>query len=344
MAGESNLKKISVIIPCFNVAKYLPQCFLSLAQQTIGIDNMELIFINDASTDDGKTWGLLTEIEQGYPENVLIIDLPENRRQGGARNEGLRYATGEYISFVDADDWLELDLYEKVYAKAKKEEAEIVQFNHSIYKDKIGKKLVLSKMPDKVVRITTEDERKKWLLSEDITYGCWNKLYKRELIRKAAVQYAENVVYEEPLFVYPLYFYVRCIAILKEPLYVYRQNESGTMYSDMKNKFTLFEHAQVQLAVWKFMKNTIFFHTYYEEIKLYFLHTYLYETLYFAKLRDLNITLNMYSELIEVVKMEVKDYYNSVYEKNIPKQMILYRLIQTGDLSEVKLQEYIKLL
>ena len=77
------MKKISVIIPCFNVAKWLPQCFLSLVQQTIGIHNLELIFVNDASTDDGATWELLKEMEQAYPEDVLIIDLPENRHQGG---------------------------------------------------------------------------------------------------------------------------------------------------------------------------------------------------------------------------------------------------------------------
>lgn len=335
------MKKVSVIIPCFNAAKWLPQCFLSLAQQTIGICNLELIFVNDASTDGGATWSLLMEMERAYPEDVLLIDLPENRRQGGARNEGLKYATGEYISFVDADDWVELDLYEKTYRRAKEENAEIVQFNHSLYKDSIGQKIVLSDMPDKVVHISTVSERRKWLLSEDITYGCWNKLYRTEIVRQAGVWYPEHVVYEEPLFVYPLYFYVSCIAIMKEPLYVYRQNESGTMYNNMKNKATLLEHANVQLAVWKFMKHTKFFHMYYEEIKLYFLHSYLYETLYFGKLRGFEITLDMFQMLADVVKSEVEDYDKSIYEKKIPKQMMLYKMIQAGNVLERDLKKFI---
>lgn len=336
------MKKVSVIIPCFNAAKWLPKCFLSLAEQTIGIDNLELIFVNDASTDNGETWELLMEMERAYPEDVLIIDLPENRRQGGARNEGLKYATGEYISFVDADDWVEPDLYEKAYGKAREEEADIVQFNHSLYKDSIGQKIVLSAMPEKVVHISTAEERKKWLLSEDITYGCWNKLYRSEMVRQAGAAYAEHVVYEEPLFVYPLYFYADCIAIMSEPLYVYRQNESGTMYSDMKSRATLLEHTQVQLAVWNFMKKTDLFDAYYEEIKLYFLHSFLYETLFFAKRRKLDVTLEMFLQLAEVVKTEVTDYCCSVYETKIPKQMELYHLIRAGNISEAKLKQYVE--
>ena len=101
------MKKVSVIIPCYNAVKWLPKCFMSLVGQSIGIDNLELIFVNDASTDDGQTWNMLNEIEKAYPESIIIIDLPHNRRQGGARNEGLKYASGEYIAFVDADDWVE---------------------------------------------------------------------------------------------------------------------------------------------------------------------------------------------------------------------------------------------
>ncbi len=333
------MKKISVIIPCFNVAKWLPQCFLSLVQQTIGIHNLELIFVNDASTDDGATWELLKEMEQAYPEDVLIIDLPENRHQGGARNEGLKYATGEYISFVDADDWVEIDLYEKVYGKAKAGEAEIVQFGQYLYMDEIVRKTD-SSVPDKIIYITNPEERKKWLVFGELHCGCWNKIYKRELIEQANVQFAEHVIYEEPLFVYPLYFYVSRMVIMQEPLYYHRLNASGTMYSKMQKEKTLMEHAQVQLAVWKFMKNTEFFHTYYEEIKLYFLHSYLYETLFFAKSRGFYISLEMFLRLVDVVKSEIDDYDESPYAKDIPEKMILYKAIRNGDFTEDDLQNY----
>lgn len=89
----NNKKLISVIIPCRNVSKWLPQCFLSLVKQTIGIEKIELIFVDDASDDGGATWKLLNEMEKAYPESIAVIGLDENVRQGGARNIALKYAT-----------------------------------------------------------------------------------------------------------------------------------------------------------------------------------------------------------------------------------------------------------
>ena len=85
------MKKVSVIIPCFNATKYLPKCFMSLVQQTIGIDQIELIFVDDASTDEDATWNMLQEFERAYPESIMILKLEENMRQGGARNVALQY-------------------------------------------------------------------------------------------------------------------------------------------------------------------------------------------------------------------------------------------------------------
>lgn len=334
-------KKISVIIPCYNAVKWLPQCFLSLVGQTIGIENLELIFVNDASTDGGATWSLLEEMERAYPESVIIIDLPFNRRQGGARNEGLKYASGEYISFVDADDWVENNLYEAVYATAKDNQADIVQFNYKYYFENKGTILNPVTMSDKTIIISSEKERKQMLLSEELTYGCWNKIYKRELITCAGVQYAENVIYEEPLFVYPLLFYANRFIILNEYLYIYRQNNLGTMRNDMKARETLKQHATVQLKVWEFMKGTEFFEPFYEEIKMYFLHTYLYEILDFAKQREMEIDFEYFLELAEKSTKEVKDITKTPYDKLLVKQIELYRIIE-GGLTREKLLDYIE--
>lgn len=113
------MKKVSVIIPCFNATKYLPKCFMSLVQQTIGIDQIELIFVDDASTDEDATWNMLQEFERAYPESIMILKLEENMRQGGARNVALQYATGEYIAFVDADDFVAENFLLETYEKPK---------------------------------------------------------------------------------------------------------------------------------------------------------------------------------------------------------------------------------
>lgn len=335
------MKKVSVIIPCFNAVKWLPQCFLSLVGQTIGMESLELIFVNDASTDDGKTWEMLCELESAYPLSIAVINLTENRRQGGARNEGLKYASGEYVAFVDADDWIEPDLFEKVYDRAKEIDADIVQFNYyyTLNQPDVNIKNT-TRMADSVTVIESDEDRARMLMSERFTYGCWNKLYKKELVDRAGVHFAEHVIYEEPLFVYPLLYYGRIYATMDAYLYHYRQNDSGTMRKDMREYETLLQHADVQLMVWQFMKNTVYFNRFYEEIKLYFLHTYFYETIYFAVQRGMEVTMQMYDRLAGTVRKEVKDFPKSRYASVVPMQMELYKMAAAGEMNETKLQEY----
>ena len=106
---------ISIIIPCFNTAEYLPQCMESLEKQTIGFDKLQFIFVDDASTDDNKTWNCIVQFEHIHPNEVIAVHLDENRAQGGAKNIGISYAEAEYIGFVDSDDWIEPDMYQKLY-------------------------------------------------------------------------------------------------------------------------------------------------------------------------------------------------------------------------------------
>lgn len=253
------MKKVSVIIPCFNATKYLPKCFMSLVQQTIGISQIELIFVDDASTDDGSTWNMLQEFERAYPESIMILKLEENMRQGGARNIALQYATGEYIAFVDADDFVADNFLLETYEKAKESDADIIQFEYFYYTDRLGAVDSGRNVTPEVIKISSVSERKKFLISEKVTYGCWNKLYRHDLLKKAHTSYAEHVIYEEPLFVYPLLYFADKIVILNDAYYYYRQNDAGTMRNDMKQEETLKMHADVQLAVWNFMKETPFF-------------------------------------------------------------------------------------
>lgn len=95
---------ISVIIPCYNTAQYLPQCMLSLEMQTLGFENLQCIFVDDASTDNGSTWECIKQFERKHPQEVVAIHLDENLSQGGAKNVGIGYAKADYIGFVDSDD------------------------------------------------------------------------------------------------------------------------------------------------------------------------------------------------------------------------------------------------
>ncbi len=93
------MKKVSIVVPCYNAVQYLDRCIDSLVNQTIGIENLEIILVDDASTDDGQTWARIVETERRFPDSVMAVSLSENLRQGGARNVGISYAGGEYLMF-----------------------------------------------------------------------------------------------------------------------------------------------------------------------------------------------------------------------------------------------------
>ena len=330
------MKRVSVIIPCHNAVQWLPKCFLSLVNQSMGMNDIELIFVDDASEDAGRTWEMLQDFERAYPESIMAIQLAENMRQGGARNVALTYATGEYIAFVDADDFVREDFLKKAYEIARSTDADMVQFEYELYTERLGNVPSGRKIERESICLENIAQRKRFLVEEKITYGCWNKLYRRELIARAGVKYAEHVIYEEPLFVYPLLFFGKRFEIVPYVFYYYRQNLTGTMRSDMKQLETLKMHAQVQLDVWNFMKTTEFWQDYYEEIKLYFLHTYLYETLLFAAQREFSLPESFIRELTDTVKSEVSDYTSSQYAELIPKQMELYHQVKLGNDKGVK--------
>lgn len=116
--------ELSVIVPVYNMAKdgNLDYCINSLVRQTL--ESMEIVAVDDASTDDSLQ--ILRNYEKKYPGRVKVVASPENRKQGGARNLGLREAKGRYIGFMDADDWVVEDLYERMVNLAKSTGADVV--------------------------------------------------------------------------------------------------------------------------------------------------------------------------------------------------------------------------
>lgn len=121
---EQNAKKISVIIPCYNVETYIDRCMTSIMIQTIGVKNLEVICVDDASTDD--TWIHLKAWEKLFPDNIILIRLETNGRQGRARNLGFQRVSTDWVSFVDSDDWLEPDYFEQLYNPLAKFDCDVI--------------------------------------------------------------------------------------------------------------------------------------------------------------------------------------------------------------------------
>ena len=118
------MKKISVIVPCYNVEREIDRCVQSLVDQTLSISNMELILVDDASED--STANKLSVWEERYPDSIIVIRCTENGKQGTARNIGMQYATGEYIGFVDSDDYVEPAMYREMCRIADDERVDMV--------------------------------------------------------------------------------------------------------------------------------------------------------------------------------------------------------------------------
>ena len=125
------MAKVSVIVPFHNVEKYISKCLTSLIYQSL--DDIEIICINDASNDDSKN---IVQHYMGNDERIILLNVENMSGQSYARNLGLEVASGEYIGFVDSDDWVELDMYEKMYNKAKSVDSDITMCQAQLYDDK----------------------------------------------------------------------------------------------------------------------------------------------------------------------------------------------------------------
>lgn len=227
-------KLVSVILPCYNVEKYLDRCFDSIKNQTIGIENMEIIFVNDASTDG--TLGCLLNYEKEYPENVLVINLEENKKQGAARNLALNYATGRYISFVDSDDYIDEAMYEKMIEAIEKNDCDFVQCRYDYItknEDPMISKLFFRSCYKDLNDIT---ERREFMCQHMGLVAVWDKLYKREFILENQIYFIEGIRCEDIYFSHLVFTYANSVCSINDVLYHYCENKEGTM-GQVQNSF-----------------------------------------------------------------------------------------------------------
>lgn len=170
MLENTEKYRISVIVPVYNAEKYLEETIKSLINQTL--DEIEIIFVNDGSTD--KSLEILNKYRNN--DSVKIIQQ-ENRGVIEARIEGFKIASGKYITFVDNDDILELDMYEKMYKEAQKNDADVVICNYSFYPKSVKTKGKWFKEYRGI---------KDWHFIERNTL-LWNKIIKKELLEKVDI-------------------------------------------------------------------------------------------------------------------------------------------------------------
>ena len=295
------MTKLSIIIPYRNVEKYISKCLSTVLYQSL--DDIEIICINDASEDTSR------DIVRQYAQKdkrILMLETNQESGQSYARNLGLEIASGEYIGFVDADDWVELEMFEKLYNRAKLADSDITMCQAQLYDDKTQETYTndyyslksLEKFGDTTFSpIEAKDE------VLDINVVLWNKIYKKEFLDRIQVKFAQGYIYEDMPFFFETFLKAEKVSILWECLYYYRQN--GTSSTMQKSNKKVYDRVDMAARTYELLKQAPF----YEEKKgdilrwivddIFHRYTLLddvYYEEYYAKMREFFISLNLSDE------------------------------------------------
>jgi len=218
------MPKVSIIVPVYNVEKYIKKCLDTLVNQTL--KDIEIIIVNDGSTDDSST--IIEGYKEKYSEKIISLEK-ENGGLSDARNFGIKYATGEYIAFLDSDDYVETNMYEEMYNKAKQEKSDMVECDFIWEYPKKNK-----------IDIGIKYNNKKEMLIHARVVA-WNKLIKKDIIDKVKVEFPKGLRYEDIEFFYKLIPYLNKISFVKKPFVHYIQRENSISNKQNEKTADIFE-------------------------------------------------------------------------------------------------------
>ena len=205
-----HMKKISIIVPVYNVEKYIKKCLDSLVNQTL--NDIEIIVVNDGSPDDSQT--IIDDFVVRYPDKVKSY-IKKNGGQGSARNFGIEHSESQYVAFVDSDDYVELDMFEQMYNCAIKNNSDIVICGNNVIN-----------MESKIIKQEKPQYGSDYnILSEKM--AVWNKLYKRDIIKN--ITFRCNVWYEDIDYTIKLLLNTNKISYVDNCLYNYLLRPGSTM-------------------------------------------------------------------------------------------------------------------
>lgn len=220
------MPKISIIIPVYNSEKYLGKCIKSLVNQTN--NDIEIILVDDNSTD--KSMDIIEYFQSRYPNKIKVASTKTNSGAGAARNVGLSIATGKYIGFIDSDDYVTKDYYEKLATACEETSSDMSRTNRKIVCGPIDLSFVGRKVyePGKSIIDPKNDPRYLILEPPAVT----NKLFRRTLIGER--KFPENLKWEDYPFAFPLMIEANQVAIVPGKNYSYNMHLSSTTCSDAR--------------------------------------------------------------------------------------------------------------
>lgn len=290
MGNTEKLPLISIIVPVYNVKDYLKKCLDSICGQTY--KNLEIIVVDDGSTDGSG------EICDSYAQSdtrIKVFHQP-NAGQSVARNKGLSVAQGEYLGFVDSDDWIEQDMYESLYRLLEENEADIAISSHWI--EKSGRAIV--KYQSNSLTVFSRDEAIRALVEDKrVRNYVWDKLYKRLLFED--ILFPPNRIFEDIAISYKIFYRTKKVVMQETPKYHYVVRSGSAMQS----KYDPLKEHNLFLSVYE-QANFVLEKSIWDEAAVYVLRRGI-------RLIDHTLMLNSSSSIDEVIndvlaKMHEFDY------------------------------------
>lgn len=302
-------KKVSIIIPCYNAGQFIDRCIRSLVRQTIGIENLELICVDDASTDD--TVRRLERWEHRFPDSVFVILCETNGKQGRARNIGLTHASADLIGYVDSDDWVEATMFEKLYEVAKKYQTDITScsYGRDLGDGKLFDRYKYGGEKQSCILIDTDNRRKTFL--ENAMGPVWTKLFRKDFLLGNQIYFLEGLFYEDNFFGVLAEFYVRSFYMIEEPLYHYYANSNSTIVK--RNSGLHHDRIIVEKRIWEELEKRHFFEKYSEWIETRFLKMFYLNSMHLFFTRYDTLPYLWLEELKEGVLKRMPDYKTLPY-------------------------------
>ena len=336
--SEKESYSLSIVLPVFNVEKYLERCIKSILEGTY--KDLELVIVNDGTKDDSEN--IIIRYLEKY-NNITYI-VKENGGLSHARNVGYTYAKGEYIAFFDSDDYIEKDMYEKLMAKVKDYNYDIVVCDLYMEYEQTGKKIYVGSNVEKEYKDVEEYNngisiRKE--IMEKIYIAVHNKIYKKKLIEKTfenGMPFVNGMYYEDIVYTYSILQNTRSISFVKEPLYYYVQRIGSISNNYDKKLYDII--TSVEMLIENAVENNRFED--YKEILEYIGIRYMYGTFMkrIAKTKNKKIYLEGYNRVIQEDKKIYEKY--GILGKNKKKNSILNNCKDYSECKEKSLRLKLK--
>ena len=241
------MKKVSIIIPAYNVEDYIGYCLDSLVCQTLS--DLEIIIINDGSVDNTKD--VIEAYRAKYPDMIKAFHV-ENSGAAAARNIGLDAASGEYIGFVDSDDYVREDTFELLYNAAKEKNAEIVSCGYCREGVHFTRKMPFGNRNIKAEDVFDKNIFSEPLLFDEVPY-LWNKIFKADIIQKNNIRFHKDLrIYEDLVFTYEAFLFANKISRVEDYLYYYVvSRDTSLTYRFSEKRFDIVKATELLLSFYE---------------------------------------------------------------------------------------------